>query len=155
MTLKPDVRKTRNQSKGLHRKRKIESVSEVSEEKRPRVEQGIALILIAPNCICHSWCHRPRRTEDKKQKTWFLWCNLLSLKGQSVSVGAGTNLCAVRCKNSGNFFVGTITFLSLAGELRLDLMNSTAVPIDRAIDIFSSAYVSWLFVPYCWGNTES
>ncbi|EFX88575.1 hypothetical protein DAPPUDRAFT_233740 [Daphnia pulex] len=36
-----------NQKASSHRKRKIELVSEVSEEKRPRVEQGIALILIA------------------------------------------------------------------------------------------------------------
>jgi hypothetical protein len=40
-----DVSKSKASS---HRKRKIVTVSEVSEEKRPRVEQGIALILIAP-----------------------------------------------------------------------------------------------------------
>jgi hypothetical protein len=31
----------------FHGQRTVESVSEVSKEKRPRVEQGIALILIA------------------------------------------------------------------------------------------------------------
>ncbi len=37
-----------SQSKAsLHRKRAVESMSEVSEEKRPRIEQGIALIIIA------------------------------------------------------------------------------------------------------------